>query len=180
MVHTRSNPNEPEITFDEKNSDHYQVSLGRNEIATGVKRPHLDDFLDFLFKNTYPVIVWTAGHSGYCADICKTIFKNDWPTRIYTYDDCEIDDEDLVKKPLRKVYEDFPHVVQKDRLVVVDDRLSAYYPRDTKNLIEIKKWKAIGEDTCLLQAKDYIADLKKKSGDLRSIVKSEDWIEFWN
>ena len=180
LVHTRSNENEPEIIFDPTNPDHYQISLGRGEMATGVKRPHLDEFLDHVFKIAYPVIVWTAAQSLYARDICDLVFKKHWPTKVYTYDDCEIDEEsDLVKKPLKKVYEDFPHVVQRERLIAVDDRFSAYNSKDTRNLMEIRKWKAIGEDNCLLQAKNYITDLKKKSGDVRSVIKNEDWAEFW-
>ena len=43
------------------------------------------------------------------------------PLCIYTYDDCIVGEEDYLKKPLTKVYKDFPQLCEKNTFIL-DDR----------------------------------------------------------
>jgi hypothetical protein len=178
VVHTFMKEEEPAGLFDIPTSDHYEVDLGI-DISSGVKRPHLDEFLERVFKIAYPVIVWTAGHAEYAKEICEHVFKKNWPTHIYTYDDCVVDSNNIIKKPLRKLFEDFPNIIQRDRLVVVDDRKSAYLSKDQEHVIRINKWHGVGEDRSLLQVAEYLEEIKKDPGDLRYQLKQIDWTEYW-
>jgi hypothetical protein len=74
----------------------------------GVFRPHLFEFIEFLFKYCKCIMVWSAGRPKYVTSICNILFpfEGKQPLLVYTYDDLLIDKKDKIFKPLDKAFED--------------------------------------------------------------------------
>lgn len=73
----------------------------------GIFRPHIFEFIEFLFSYCQGVMVWSAGKPKYVASICAILFPftAKQPKLVYTYDDCVGEGGDIVK-PLDKAFKD--------------------------------------------------------------------------
>jgi hypothetical protein len=92
-------------------------------------RPHLQDFLDFIFAN-FNVTVWTAASKDYALFIVKNIIltKKDRKLKMMLYDDnCEQSEsrfKTATPKDLRYLY--FFQGYNKDNTFIVDDLDEVY------------------------------------------------------
>ena len=77
-------------------------------VLAGIYRPYLREFLDFCFEYFDNIIIWSAGKKKYVEKMCEIMFpfQEQQPMLIYTYDDCIVGEEDYLKKPLKKIYDD--------------------------------------------------------------------------
>ena len=60
----------------------------------------------------------------------SNIFVENKPLYIYTYDDCIIGEEDYLKKPLTKIYKDFPKFNEKNTFILKGSFI--FFPKTIK------------------------------------------------
>ena len=104
---------------------------GEGEITdlAGIYRPYLKEFLEFCFDYFSGIVIWSAGKRKYVHKMCEYMFPlKKQPLTIFTYDDCEGDEDDYIVKPLEKLYK---HPQLKGKLnetntFVLDDREETY------------------------------------------------------
>jgi len=92
---------------------------------SGIYRPYLKEFLYFCFNYFDGVIVWSAGKKKYVEKMCEFMFPlKEKPEIIYSYNDCESDENDLIVKPLVKLYKDerLKGKLNEKNTIVLDDR----------------------------------------------------------
>lgn len=110
--------------------------------ATGVKRPHVRQFLEFCISYFKYVCVWSAGTREYVLKIVKMLFKDlPSPHLIYTRDDCAVDSEGYYYKPLQKMIND-PLMMGKinERNTFILDDTPDTYMDNVENAILIPKY----------------------------------------
>lgn len=139
---------------------------GVTERHWGIKRPHLNRFLDYCFKNFDYVCIWSAGHYKYVVEIVNQIFYGiGKPHLIFTRDNIQKLPNGDYHKPLQEMLN---HPVLKDKItlantVFLDDRPENFIscPR---NGIVIPKYKpslneVLNDDICLLQVEQFFRSL---------------------
>jgi TFIIF-interacting CTD phosphatase-like protein len=98
---------------------------GMSSNVWGIKRPHLEDFLDFCFKYFKIVIIWSAGRANYVNEVVKSIFTDlDNPHAVFTWDQC-VKDQDDIKKPIEKLIASHPYLsnyMSLKNTIIIDDR----------------------------------------------------------
>ena len=127
---------------------------GEGEVTdlAGIYRPYLREFLEFGFSYFDNIIIWSAGKKKYVEKMCEYMFPlKKQPILIFNYDDCEGDENNLIIKPLEKIYN---HPVCKGKLFpentfVLDDR-SETYSMNKRNGIQIPEFESdmSVEDIC--------------------------------
>jgi TFIIF-interacting CTD phosphatase-like protein len=102
------------LSFDDDEDD---------EKLWGIKRPYLNEFLEFAFTYFKNVVVWSAGQEDYVHEMCKHIFKNfPCPDLIMTRKHCDYNEKDnSLFKPLTKLYQLLPDANQ-SYTIMIDDR----------------------------------------------------------
>lgn len=119
---------------------------GEGEVTdlAGIYRPHLRDFLEFCFQYFDGIVIWSAGKRKYVEKMCEYMFPlKKQPMVIFTYDDCEGDENDLIVKPLEKLYQ---HEKCKGKMnpkntFVLDDR-SETFSLNKRNGIQIPEFES--------------------------------------
>lgn len=152
------------------------------ELPWGIRRPYIKKFLDYLFNNINIVAVWSAGSYGYVHEIVRLIFgKRKDNMFIYTRNDCEVDQNGNLYKPIRKMLENVPGLKYKatlDNTIVIDD-LNFTFSQNPDNAIHIPAYEPTfkeiyeGEkDVALLQIIDWIDFYKDTTTDVRALPKN--------
>jgi TFIIF-interacting CTD phosphatase-like protein len=145
----------------------------------GIRRPHLDEFLDFCFRYFQVVAVWSAGKHKYVKRICLDIFRDSQdPHCIYTCNHCK-DDTPVLEKPLAWMIENVPGMSLANTLVI-DDNLSTFEKVNPANGVLIPPYKPKltieglnADDRCLLQLKEWLLRPEVMSApDVRELDKS--------
>ena len=118
---------------------------GMVTVLAGIYRPYLREFLDFCFEYFDNIIIWSAGKKKYVEKMCEIMFpfKEQQPMLIYTYDDCIVGEEDYLKKPLKKLYND-PRAkgkLNEKNTFVLDDRDDTF-SLNSKNGIMIPEFES--------------------------------------
>lgn len=104
---------------------------GEGEITdlAGIYRPYLKEFLEFCFDYFGGIVIWSAGKRKYVHKMCEYMFPlKKQPLLIFTYDDCEGDEDDYIVKPLEKLYK-HPKLrgkLNETNTFVLDDREETY------------------------------------------------------
>lgn len=124
-------------------SDYYHV----------YERPHLQTFLDFLFRN-FNVSVWTAASRAYAAHVVESCILQNKPDRhldyIFWSEHSQISDElSGTPKNLSLLYQEFG--LEKDgygkhNTCIIDD-LDDVYNFQPKNCIHVKPFNVLDEDS---------------------------------
>jgi hypothetical protein len=127
---------------------------GEGEITdlAGIYRPYLKEFLEFCFNYFSGIVIWSAGKKKYVEKMCEFMFPlKKHPILIFNYDDCEGDENDIIIKPLEKLYN---HPRCKGKLnetntFVLDDR-SETFSMNKRNGIMIPEFESdmSVEDIC--------------------------------
>ena len=127
---------------------------GEGEITelSGIYRPYLKEFLEFCFDYFKNVIIWSAGKKKYVEKMCEYMFPlKDQPLIIYNYDDCESDENDMITKPLEKIYKDkrIKGNLNEKNTFVLDDRTDTF-SLNKRNGIQIPEFESdmSVEDIC--------------------------------
>ena len=158
---------------------------GEGEITdlAGIYRPYLKEFLEFCFDYFGGIVIWSAGKRKYVHKMCEYMFPlKKQPLLIFTYDDCEGDEDDYIVKPLEKLYK---HPKLKGKLnetntFVLDDREETYsYNKRNGILIPEFESDMSVEDICnhpdgeLLKLMTWLEESDvKSSNDIRKLNKS--------
>ncbi len=132
----------------------------------GITRPHVTEFLLFCFSYFKIVAVWTAGQRLYGEAIVDYLFRDlPKPHVLFTYDDCDVDTNGHITKPLTKMMESDPVLRRNMSLqntLAVDDN-SITYRNNPYNGVLIPKYEpalnpnALGrDDPSLLQLKYWL------------------------
>ena len=131
------------------------------------KRPHLDEFLDYVFAN-FNVCIWTASEQDYCLGIVKNVIIGNHTERVLDYIlfryHCDVS-ESLYKnnnKSLRVLWDDFKiKGMSIDNCILVDDRVDLKTVQPDCNVINVPRFYMnsynAAKDTVLL---DLIEQLK--------------------
>ncbi len=120
------------VSYEMKDEDEDQVEFIVYE------RPHLQEFLDYIFKN-YTVAVWTAASKDYAIFIIEKILLQNKPERkldLFLFDFhgelCENKKIGNIPckspKDLELVYKAFPRF-NKDNTIIIDDYEAVYMPQ---------------------------------------------------
>lgn len=128
----------------------------------GIKRPHVDNFISFCFKNADYVVVWSAGVKEYVEKMINILFTSAGHPRphfVFSRDHCYDMDGDLIK-PLTHLYE-FEQSLEEvplENILILDNKESNFALNIDNGLLiddyNPKTKKAmLSEDTNLLQAK---------------------------
>lgn len=138
----------------------------------GIKRPYLDEFIDFCFEHFERVIVWSAGKRDYVHCIVNTLFEKRRPHYVWTYDDIYFDHHGDVVKSLDKLVKeiDDPHITM-DNIIVVDDT-DTTFSENPHNAIHIPAYRpgpkytdAVYDDDSLLRIMKFFS----RTGNIRNI-----------
>ena len=127
---------------------------GEGEVTdlAGIYRPYLREFLEFGFSYFDNIVIWSAGKKKYVEKMCEYMFPlKKQPILIFNYDDCEGDENNLIIKPLEKIY-NHPECKGKlfpENTFVLDDR-SETYSMNKRNGIQIPEFESdmSVEDIC--------------------------------
>lgn len=142
---------------------YYNISVKGKEYL-GIKRPGLDLFLEFC-DNNFQVIVWSAGTYEYVHAVVDEIFQNHKrPHMIYTRDDCEMDEEGFLIKPLSKIYSDKRNIANEYNTLVIDDTPKTY-SLNQFNALRISRFRIKSKNGVLT-----INELLKNDNDFRKIL----------
>lgn len=160
-------------------------ATGEKDVMYGVRRPYLDEFLDYIGENCNHIIVWTAGIRRYGDELSNRIFKNHRkPDLILTRASLKetVDDEDgQIKecmKPLSDIYKIFVDM-NETNTIVVDDKKSTFND-NPDNALHIDAFSCDLEeidilnngDDCLLKIIEWMeTDEVKNCTDIRKINK---------
>jgi TFIIF-interacting CTD phosphatase-like protein len=123
----------------------YKNGTGIKTDIWGIVRPHVKEFLISCFAYFKTVIVWSAGKRKYVEAIVDHLFKDiRRPHVIYTRDDCEIGNGNLLVKPLQKMIDNengLSKYMSLKNTFIVDDRLSVFEYDNPDNGIQIPAYK---------------------------------------
>jgi hypothetical protein len=166
---------------------------GTGEITQvwGVKRPGLDEFINFCCGYFRGVMVWSAGKYKYVHAITeKVIFKNSkcCPKTIFTFNDCEISNRHYVKRLSNMFsHESVKGFMTPSNTFVLDDRqytfslntgngilIPEYYPKLSGKIDTIDPIKVLNDkDDALQKLQIWLMNpLIREAADVRSIDKS--------
>jgi hypothetical protein len=157
-----------------------QEETSEDEMVWGVKRPHIDQFLEFANQYFRNIVIWSAGTYEYVHAIVKNLFKNmPCPTRIFTRNDCAQSDEYGYEKPLEKVYKAIPEM-NSYNTILIDDRQEVFSRKDPENGIiippfspDVEDLSSLLNDTCFLDLKEWFMQPEvMESTDVRELDKT--------
>lgn len=119
------------------------------------KRPHLDLFLGYIFKNFETVNVWTAATRPYAETVLRGIMTEQ-QIRSLTYvlarEDLAINYNGTITKPLAKMYRGISGgpPLDPDQTLMIDDRISVV-ENNQGNAIIVPPWTGNNGDIALAQ-----------------------------
>ena len=90
--------------------------------AFGLKRPHIELFLQFCFWYFDGVCIWTAGTAMYAKKIVAELFKDlPSPMAVFTRNDCALDSTNTYYKPLSSMYKKYPQMNASNTIIIDDN-----------------------------------------------------------
>lgn len=161
-----------------------QPGTGTSIKLAGIYRPYLKEFLDFCNSYFDGIIVWSAGQKVYVLKMVENMFpfQEFQPLAIYSYDDCEIKENEYLKKPLSKIFKNkkFKTRLTEKNTFVLDD-IEDTFSSNPKNGIKIPEFASdmsiddISEhpDDCLIKLMAWLS-LKevRECEDVRKLNKN--------
>jgi TFIIF-interacting CTD phosphatase-like protein len=119
----------------EKRDDLIYIELEKFRLW-GIKRPGLDEFLNYCFRKFQTVSVWSAGMPDYVYAIVDFIFRDHrYPDNVLTRDhvrrETHFEKDDFYCKPLETFFNFHPEA-DKSNTILIDNRLenSKYDPHN--------------------------------------------------
>jgi hypothetical protein len=153
-------------------------------VLAGIYRPYLREFLDFCFDYFDNIVIWSAGKKKYVEKMCEIMFpfQEQQPLLIYTYDDCVVGEEDYLKKPLKKLFQDerAKGKLNEKNTFVLDDRDDTF-SLNPKNGIMIPEFESDmslediseHEDDAFLKLMSWLSTKEvKECNDVRKLKKT--------
>lgn len=148
-------------------------------------RPYLKEFLHFVFDHFKTVSIWTAANVHWW-NAAYEVLKEYLPhgagfTRIWTYENCTVDEQNCVYKPLEDFVDDISHLgADMFNTMIIDDTPHTYRANKV-NAIAIKPYKGEDEDfqfVIIMRAfvnlrKQYHQHMKEMARLERKLMKDE-------
>jgi TFIIF-interacting CTD phosphatase-like protein len=143
-----------------------------------IPRPHLGQFLNFLFKEFKSVSIWSAGRKEYVHTVLSKISKDKNFRFVYTQDECDFksvfpkggiynsrhtDYKILTLKKLIKVFKKYKDM-SKFNTIIIDDK-DETFQENPDNAIHINGFDGSKSDTCLLKVAEKLNEIKTKKLD---------------
>jgi RNA polymerase II subunit A small phosphatase-like protein len=167
LIHAESFPKE----FEDKIKFDFKFKENEKSLYYVIKRPYLNEFLNYVFEN-FEVAIWTAAGYEYAEEILKGIGidkKN--LTFFYTQENCTIklDYESSQYYGVKNLNKLKKKGYDLDKILIVDD-ISKTAINNYGNLIKIKQFKDDSDDIELLKLISYLEKIKNEPN-YRSIEK---------
>lgn len=148
----------------------------KNEYLWGITRPGLNKFMQFCFNQFGQVIIWSAGTGRYVKDVVnKVLCDLRCPHYIFTQEDCYVDDEGYLKKPIKYLKSENPEInnLYLENTLIIDDR-SDNFEYEPNNGIKIPPYDPDRQDSSLMDLmKWFKSDKFKQSQDVRKLDKDK-------
>jgi TFIIF-interacting CTD phosphatase-like protein len=127
----------------------------------GILRPHVYEFLDFCFEYFENVIVWSAGQLRYVHAICDVLFidPEKQPILIYSYEDCDRNDNFLFKPLIKISQEEFPEITL-DKCIILDDN-EMTFSKNKDNALHIPPYEPELTPKGIMQEDDALLNLTR-------------------
>lgn len=159
---------------------------GLREYYWGLKRPHLDEFLLFLFSYFRVVFVWSAALRPYVDVIVEKLFADlPYPYMVMNRDDIEHTPDGNYHKPLSQVIKfDTSHYINLSNTFFLDNKGDNFIANES-NGITIPDYKPAAnlnammvDDICLLQLRQWLLRPEVMAAkDVRTLDKSRIFVE---
>ena len=159
---------------------------GLRDYYWGLKRPHLDEFLLFLFSYFRVVFVWSAGQRPYVNAIVEKLFADlPYPYMVMNRDDIEHTSDGNYHKPLSRVMEfDSSSYINLSNTFFLDNKGDNFVANES-NGITIPDYKPpanldamMVDDNRLLQLRQWLLRPEvMASKDIRKLDKSRIFVE---
>jgi hypothetical protein len=166
-------------------NDEPEVDEEEEEMIWGVKRPHIDEFLNFANQYFRNIVIWSAGTYEYVHAIVKHIFKQvPCPNGVFTRNDCTQSEEYGYEKPLEKIYQAIPEMNPRNT-ILIDDRQEVFVRKDPNNGIiippfspDVEDYDSLTSDASFLYLKDWLMKPEvRETRDIRKINKQNIFIQ---
>lgn len=152
---------------------------GDKESYWGLFRPHLQEFMLFLFSHCATVCFWSAAQRPYVDECVARICRTRQPYIIMNHDDVTYLPNGNYHKPLSKIIALDPVNIRFDNCIFIDDRrenfitamkngvvIPEYSPAATPSAVQI-------DDIALLQIRQWmLSEPMLKARDVRDVDKS--------
>ena len=160
-------------------ADIAQKGEGNLERILVIKRPHVDEFIEYITTH-FDVSIWTAGQYRYARAVesllfpPKSIHIKRYPCRLLSKDKCQIDESLFIIKDLAK--QNF----EIEKTIVIDDR-SDTFSNNVSNAIHIPVFKPnptiddiLRDDPTLLKLLQWFKSINFNNiSDVRTLDKSK-------
>jgi TFIIF-interacting CTD phosphatase-like protein len=132
------------------------------------ERPHLQDFLDFIFKN-FNVSIWSAATKNYVLFILKNIMgENRVPEYILFSYHCDLSRQNYKgTKNLKMLYDNFENFNPQNTLII--DDLNKVKKHNPHNCIEVHPFEYTDKDS---EKDDELIKIKEKLEKLLELHKT--------
>lgn len=148
LIHTYENPSDTEINTFNKLKDNIEYKNRLYEIIInsdykdykyyGIKRPHLDEFINFCFDNFNIVAIWSAGKEQYVKKMIDVIFPIKKPHIVFSYDNLPTNSTEITyNKPIIKMIDDIKlhNYMSLSDTYIVDDRKENFLPNPDNGIL---------------------------------------------
>jgi len=112
----------------------FNMILDDGEEFIAIKRPHLDKFLNFIFRYFEHVIIWSAGRKDYVQKVVEHLLKYDhqYPDLVFSRDEATYVDNKDYHKPISTIQLKHPELVDYKNTLFVDDKEDNFrnFPRN--------------------------------------------------
>lgn len=140
----------------------------------GIKRPYIDEFLSFCFREANYVVVWSAGTKDYVESMIKILFAGHHQPHYYFHRDHCYDNKGDLIKPLEHLHEFEKKLVNVplSNMIILDNKESNF-DFNTENGLLIDDYipssidEMMDNDMNLLYAQSHIYDRILKLRHLR-------------
>lgn len=181
-------------TFDNKDDKLFEELSHTQEVfymekygVWAVKRPNLDEFLDYAFANFTTVSVWSAGSYEYVHGAVKSVFVgHPKPFCILTKDDVISEDRSSYCKPLSIFYNRVPSASPHNTILIDDRKRNFKYNPNNGILIPVFEPKMTAEcihsgDTAFLTLMNWFDKVFfRHNKDVRDFKKAIFSIDSWS
>lgn len=144
-----------------------------------IERPHLQDFIKFIYNYFDLIIIWSAGTYEYVHEICKKIISYYDECIIYTRDDC-VSKNNTYIKPLSILEKNeylLSPIMNLSTMIVIDN-LDDTFVENVNNAIHIPNFEPKVEDIntiqdlALLKIMHFFSKMDRDIKDVRILDKN--------
>lgn len=152
--------------------------------VVGIKRPGLEEFLEFCFNYFKVVTIWSAGKKIYVDHLVSYLFRNiGMPHAIYTREDCKVLDDGNFHKPISEMISresGFGGIMTLNNTLIIDDQVTNAIDNPGNIILipqylpELSPKGVMMDDGCFLKLKNwFLRNDVMSSSDVRRLDKGK-------